>query len=144
MPVPMVRYSEGSEPLLAPQLNSPSAAALTSVSIVMFTFNSRRRIPATSVLRQPGLGVDVMYPYDFESGLRSSGPKQPMPMAVIIFSFVKGRKKSITPLSVSPGDVVLMRTCDSICFGPLPTMQTNLVPPASMPPKNELSFMVEL
>jgi hypothetical protein len=42
---------------------------------------------------------------------------------------------------VSVGFVVAKRVSATICSGPLPTMQTNLVPPDSIPPYN---FMFRL
>jgi len=57
MPVPIVRYNEGSLPLLAPN-KLPSAAALTFRVHHHLMSNFRRRSQPFMCFRQPGLGVD--------------------------------------------------------------------------------------
>src|SRR6201988_727477 len=92
IPVPMVRYKEGSSLLQAPQMLSPIAAALTSRSKAIFTWRARCKVPHTSVLLQCGFGVDEIKPYVEDSRFRSSGPKQPTPIALICPEETKGWK----------------------------------------------------
>src|SRR5262245_8996779 len=49
------------------------------------------------------------------------------------------RKNRSTSPSVLVGDVVGKRTSARMSSGPVPTTHTNLVPPASMPPKSTLA-----
>lgn len=92
IPVPIVRYNEGSQSLLAPQIDSPSPAALTSVSIAIGTSSPRCKVPRTSTLLQCGLGVGAMDPYIEDLGSRSRGPKHPTPIERILPAETKGRK----------------------------------------------------
>jgi hypothetical protein len=55
----------------------------------------------------PGLGVVGIVPKVGDPGSRSSGPKEPIPMAFSVLA--KGRKKAITRARVSSGVVVGMR-----------------------------------
>ena len=66
-------------------------------------------------------------------GCKSSGPKQPTPMALMRPCWRDAcSRKSMTSCRVSFGDVVSMRTWARMSSGPVPRAQLNLVPPASI------------
>src|SRR2546430_2326250 len=82
-----------------------------------------------------------MCPNVDEFGRRSTGPNDPIPTACN-FPLDCSRKKSIALAVVARGDVV----GNSVSFrssGPVPTAQTNFVPPASMAP-NTVDLTVRL
>src|SRR5208337_5196721 len=103
-------------------------AAFVSVSNTIGIFRARLIVPTISVFFQPGLGVLVMYPKDFDVWFRSMGPNDPMPIAEI--GSVALAKNSITWKSVSSGVVVRIVLSFKTWSGSDPMMQENLVPPA--------------
>src|SRR5271165_2245195 len=140
MPVPTVRYKDSVSPCAAPQRVSPRAAALTSVSKPTGTPRARRTAPAKSRFSQPGLGVVVTYPKVFESGCRSTGPKDPMPTAWSRLPACS--RNQLTALSMVASGEVVGNWVVRRSSGPVPMPQTNLVPPASMPPKTFMWVLV--
>jgi hypothetical protein len=119
----------------APQRHSPRAAAFTSVSKATGSPSVWRNGPARSTFFQPGLGVEVMKPNVGDDGARSTGPNDPMPIPASGPRRVcASRKKAMAWPMVSAGLVVGSRASARTSSGPVPTTQTNLVPPPSTPP----------
>src|SRR6266700_6878614 len=79
-----------------------------------------------------------MQPNVGDDGRRSTGPKEPMPTACNCPPECSFRKVTAEPI-VASGDVV--GSCVTArSSGPVPTAQTNLVPPASIAPNTYRSF----
>src|SRR5580658_3538229 len=129
-PVPTVRYRKLPRSCAAPQRNSPSAAAFTSVSKATFTPKASRMAPAKLKFLQANLGVAVIKPKVGDAGFGSMGPKEAMTIAL---TGCRVLKNSTVRLMVSSG-VVVGTSPTSRSSGRAPKAQTNLVPPASIPP----------
>ena len=82
MPVPTVTYKKGSDVELA--FTPIILAICRGVDIGIHCHRHAQSVldsPHRSTWLQPGFGVVVIKPYVDESGLRSRGPKAPMPIA---------------------------------------------------------------
>jgi hypothetical protein len=83
----------------------------------------------------PGFGVVVTKPYRGSPGRSSTGPNDATPRASIGWpSRAAARKNAIASAIVAAGSRVEKRASRTIRSGDAPITQTNLVPPASMPP----------
>ena len=84
-----------------------------------------------SVCAQPGLGVVVMWPQVGDSGFRSIGPNEPMPIAAS--GLAASRNATARPI-VSDGVVVGIVSSARMSSGPVPTAHSHVEPPVSIPP----------
>ena len=104
---------------------------MTSVSKATGTESRRLTSDATSVFDQPGFGVVVTWPQVGEDGLRSTGPKQPIPTAST--GPLRSKNATARPI-VSVGVVVEMVSVARRSVGPVPIPHSHFEPPASIPP----------
>ena len=135
MPVPTVTYAKSSRPRAAPQRPSASAAPFTSVSKPTGTPAAAAEPSTPRRCRaSPALVVDVMKPNVGEPARRSTGPNDAMPSARGA-PYCDRQRSSTASIcrSVSSRSPVGRRSTARTSSGPVPRMQTHLVPPNSTP-----------